>query len=101
MGCVDNLRIGFHRALFGHILVLGPFPVRNLMSFRWRHVTREALVEPKIIPPAHRDQVAIPLMCHFMRLNADTVCLSAIVLAGVTSSSWSLKVMAPQFSMAP
>ena len=45
-----------------------------------RHPAGEAFVQPQIVPPAHGDQVAEPLVRHFMRLDSED--LLALVLGG-------------------
>ena len=67
-----------------------------------RHPCGKAFIEPDVVPPLHRDQIAEPLMRHLVRNHAGDVffrstepCFSSI--SRITSRN----VMQPVFSIAP
>ena len=67
------------------------------------HPAREAFVEPEVVPPRHGDEIAEPLVRHFVREDAEqaAAALRGELAAGSNSRRLSKKVMPPQFSIAP
>ncbi len=69
-------RVGLHRPFLIFVRLLPPIPGGIAQrGFLRSHPRGEALVQPQIVPPRHRHQIAVPLMRHLVRLGLIDVLL--------------------------
>ena len=78
-----------------------PLRVQRFLDLAF-HPGRETLVEPQIVPPVHGDEIAEPLVRHFVRdggkhAPADPIADDSLASTSRTGSKY---MIAPQFSIA-
>ena len=82
-GARGAARIARHRALLARVAVKPDLPLRIEVIGRFQfHPGREAFVEPEVVPPAHGDEVAEPLMGDLMSYQLEDFTARAVRVRG-------------------